>query len=43
MGIVYSIYAIITNVIATNVAGNSLYKIDYITISLAAKQKHNTS
>ncbi len=42
MGIVYCIYAIITNAIAAGASQNNLYSLDYITISLAAKEKNDT-
>lgn len=40
MAVVYSIYAIVTNVLAAEATSNSLYNLDYITITLAAKQKN---
>lgn len=39
MAVVYSIYAIVTNIIAADATVNSLYNLDYLTITLAAKQK----
>ena len=40
MGVFYSIYAIITNIVAAGASADSLYNLDYLTISLAAKQKN---
>ena len=42
MAIVYGIFAIITNVLASNASVNDLYALDYIKISLAAKQNNPT-
>jgi hypothetical protein len=39
---VYSIFAIVTNAIAANADSSNLYNLDYITITLAAKQKNDT-
>lgn len=43
MGLVYSIYAIATNIQASKNSTSDLYSLDYISISLAAKQKNPTS
>lgn len=42
MAIVYGIFAIITNVLAADASVNDLYALDYIKISLAAKQNNPT-
>lgn len=42
MAVVYAIYSIATNAIASGAFGNELYSIDIITISLSSKQKNNT-
>lgn len=42
MAIVYSIYAIVTNIIAAEASVQNLYNLDYLTITLAAKQKNVT-
>ena len=42
MAILYSIFAIVTNALAAGTSVDTLYKVDYITISLAAKQSNDT-
>jgi uncharacterized Tic20 family protein len=42
--IIYSIYAIITNIIAANKNTNgSTYTVDYLTISLSSKETNDTT
>ena len=40
MALVYSIYAIVTNIIAAEADFNSLYSLDYLVVTLASKQKN---
>ena len=39
MAVVYSIYAIVTNIIASDASVSDLYALDYLVITLASKQK----
>lgn len=43
MTVVYSIYSLITNIIAAKQFDQSDYTIDYLTISLASKQSNDTT
>jgi hypothetical protein len=43
MAVLYSIFAIVTNAIAAGASVNNLYSVDYISISLAAKQQNDTT
>ena len=43
LAVVYSIFAIITNGLAAGASISTLYKVDYISISLAAKQSNDTT
>lgn len=42
MSVVYGIYAIVTNIKAADASFSSLYSLDYMVITLAAKQKNPT-
>jgi len=43
MAVVYSIFSIVTNAIAAGASASTLYNVDYISISLAAKQQNDTA